>query len=316
MDRASTFSDPHIIRRLQTEFIPVVGDTHALQNGHSATAQWFQKMAGAVNPRLAKNETAQGFYVFAADGTAYGFNNNRAVERVTQFMDQGLERFRKNPPAKIDIPQAALTAAYAKPVPPDAVVVRVFSCIRPLPPGAPENNARVGRDHLWISADEVKAILSAAGKVGATVPLPPTLIARLTRFHLIDNVRGEPDMWAETDVWRAEFSARVEAVSDDFVIGFTGEFEMRTADGKRGYEGRIEGRFVIRGGTRQLYKFFAYAEGQAWGVSTYTPGAPEGRFPLVIAMLRADDEMAQVTPPQAAACGEEYLKPRCAAGGQ
>jgi hypothetical protein len=84
---------------------------------------------------------------------------------------------------------------------------------------------------------------------------------------------------------------------------------MATTHDARGLRGRITGRFSIDPERGCIPRFRAYAECTAWGVSTYTPGAPEGRFPLVVAMIETNDSVACQVPPQALGCGEEYLNP-------
>jgi hypothetical protein len=276
------------------------------------------KVAEGGNPRVCKGETAQGFYIAAADGTFYGFNNNRSVERVSGLMDEALASFRGKPPAAVEIPPAELEAAWAAEADAKTSVVRVFSRIRPLPPGSSTSNTAVGRDHLRIYEDDVRAMLAAAEKAGnAEFPMPAALALRLVRFHLIDNVRGEPDMWTAEQVKKAEFVMRrsdggtSRPGSDEFEIH--GAFAMEYADRSRGQVGALDGRVCIDRASRRVRRFRAYSEGQAWGASTYTSGAPEGRFPIVIAMIEADDEISRLTPPQALGCGnDEYVHPRAA----
>jgi hypothetical protein len=45
---------------------------------------------------------------------------------------------------------------------------------------------------------------------------------------------------------------------------------------------------------------------QAWGASRFTPSPPAGRFPLVIAMIEANDGISRVVPPQAMDEGADY----------
>src|SRR5687768_11001757 len=190
MDRGSTFSDPGIIKRLQTEFVPVVGNTHELQNGRSPARDWFMKMAASVNARVNNGNTAQGFYIAGPDGTAYGFNNNRTVERVNWFMDNSLKKLRESPPKATAIDPADLNAPFARTPGPSVSVMRVFARIRPLPEGCSDLNKGIARDHFWIYPSEVKEMyrLTEHG-LNEPIPLPRSVVARLTRFHLVDNVR-------------------------------------------------------------------------------------------------------------------------------
>src|SRR5437870_2693347 len=180
MDRASTFSDSGIIRRLQSEFIPVAGNCDELQEGLAqrapAASGWFMRMADQTEWRKQEGNTVQGFYIAGADGTAYGWLNDRDVPEVNTFMDRALAKFRARPPKAAEIPAAERGAASG--VTPDAStsIVRVFTRIRPLPEGADSLNAGVGRDHLWIYRDEVRQLLAAGT---GDFDLPRALMARI-----------------------------------------------------------------------------------------------------------------------------------------
>src|SRR6185436_18716567 len=107
-------------------------------------------------------------------------------------------------PAKTEIKETAMKTEAR--VPEGAAVLNVFTRIDPLPAGlgADDLNRSVGRDHLWILKDEVQAIVNAL-KDSAEAPLPAALAKRLAQFHLIDNVRGEPDMWESKHILKGDF---------------------------------------------------------------------------------------------------------------
>lgn len=281
--------------------MPFAGDTHVLQNPKNVARDWFMAIATAHSERVRNGQTAQGFWVIGSDGTFYGYNNNRNLQRVNQMLDQARARFRENPP-KDQAPTAEELAAPAAPRPPaGASIVRVHARIRPIPDGCADSNRRVSRDHLWIGVDEVATLRK--GQV------PDTLLGRIARFHLVDNIRGEPDMWNVGEVRRLEVS-KVTVEGD--TIRFEGLFALGSADGKRGYEGRLEVE-ARTDDTNRIVRFRGFASGQAWGAGTWTPGAPDGKFGLVIAMVDADDGIAKVVPPQGINWGREYWNPGVAA---
>lgn len=252
--------------------------------------------AAKINERVNKS-TAQGTYVFAADGTAYGYNNNRSVERLTQMLDKSLKAFGDNQPADVDIPKSVLDAPWNTVPDATTTVVRIFTRVRPVPNGAPEANKIVARDHFWILQNEVSRIIES-GK------LPDTLVNRLVRFHLVDNVRGEPDMWMPREVKACEFSLQKRGG----VYEMNGSFRMRTADNSRGFEGKLTGEFSID--KTRIKRFRAFVEGTAWGHGTYTEGAPSGKFSIVQGMLDVNDAFSKVVPPQAIFFGSEYFNPK------
>lgn len=250
-------------------------------------------MAKTVNPRIEGGQTSQGFYVAHPGGASYGFNNNRSVERVHGLLDKGLAGFRKGGPATVAKPAADST------VPADVSVMRVFARVRPVPEGAAASNNNVARDHLWIYPDELKAI---AGGQGSVFPLPSALGKRIARFHLVDNVRGEPDMWNASDIRAATFNVRPE----DGGYRLQGKFTMGTSNGARGMEGSFEGWLEIDKSTWKVKRFLALANSSAWGRGTYTPNQPEGKFSMVFAMLESNDAVARRVPPQGLMWGQEY----------
>ncbi len=272
------------------DFIPVVGNTHDLQNRQSELGKWYMSTVAKVNARVDAGNTSQGFYVVAADGTAYGFNNNRSIERVLGFMADGLKKFKAAPPTEVPID----VLSYAPVGPPaGASVVRIYSRILPVPEGCAESNANLQRDHLWILADEAKSL--ANGEV------PESLQLRLCRFTFVDAVRGEPDFWQAGQIKDKSFS--VKKSGGGYVL--TGSFSM--ASGKQSLSGAFESELTIAGDKVTAFKGFASTV--ARGSGTYTQGAPEGEFALKFAFVLAPKAIDTVAP-QAAMFGREYLTGR------
>ncbi|HMS55897.1 MAG TPA: hypothetical protein PKA27_10895 [Fimbriimonadaceae bacterium] len=232
-------------------------------------------MAQKVKPDIANEITSQGFYVAGADGSAYQFNNNRSVERVLAMMDRGLAGFRTKPPVKVTIEQGT----YGFKRPDDVIAVRVWTRIRPVPTGSDTSNETVAQDHLWIRRSELETL--------NTGKLPDSVLWRIARFHLVDNVRGEPNHWGTGEV--------KEARADGLKVSF----KMATADTKRGFEGNLE--LAVKGDSVR-----GFGEATAWGAGTYTPNPPPGKFKVVFAFTTVNDEVARVVAPQAAFYGNEY----------
>ena len=290
---------------MQTEFVPVTGDTHELQFKRSPAQKWFlglyhRTSAPLLNAQKSFSNDSQGMYVVGADGTSYGYTNDHDPSNIHACMDGALERFRARPPKTVAISQKEIQARFAITPAPSTSVVRVFSRIRPLPKGCTGLNRSVGRDFLWIYRDEARAMLVAGKRPGEALKLPRSLAVRMARFHLLDNVRGTPDMWAAAEVKRLAFTASV--VRDTGVartIAFSGRFAMQTSSGRKGYEGKVEGQFDIRISDARIVRFRAFGDGKAWGSGTYTPNAPRGRYTLQVAMVEAHDAIARIVPPEA-----------------
>ncbi len=272
------------------DFVPVAGNTHDLQNRQSELGKWYMSTVAKINARVDTGHTSQGFYVVAADGTAFGFNNNRSIERVLGFMADGLKKFKASPPTEVPIE----VLSYAPVGPPaGASIVRVYSRILPVPEGCAESNENLQRDHLWILPDEAKSL--ASGEV------PESLQMRLCRFTFVDAVRGEPDFWQTGHVKEKSFT--VKRVGSGHVL--TGSFSM--ASGKQSLIGALESELTIVGNKVTAFKGFASTT--ARGSGTYTQGAPEGEFALKFAFVLAPRAIDTVAP-QAAMYGREYLTGR------
>jgi hypothetical protein len=299
LDRGSTFADDRIIKRLQADFIPVTGNTHDLQNQRWKASEWFMSLARVANPRVNEGQTSQGFYIAGPDAATYGFNNNRDPERVLAFIDQGLKAHREKPPTKVQVTEDEIAAAFFRKPPEPATTVRVFSRIRPLPADADRLNHTVGRDHMWIYKSDVQQIIGKTGRF----PMPERLQNRIVRYHLVDNVRGEPDFWKAEEVREANFQMWPKGGGS---YAFAGTYAMATPNNTRGLAGKLEGELKVDAATMLVTNFKAFGESSAWGAGTYTPRPPEGRFPVLFAFVDVDDQYSRVTPPQAALYGGPY----------
>lgn len=302
---------PEIRRRLAQDFVCVHAGTDALQWSDTAASRWFKEMADrlihqyGLEATFEKYQTYQGFYVCSPDGAPYGVALSWEPEEMDRVLDAAVTAHRGRRVDTLDVSEADLSEADPPNTDPSVSVVRVFCRCAPLPEGAAEVNRSVGRDHMWIFSEEVRAILDGTGEAGADVPLPPTLVARLVRYQLLDNVRGMADFFSASEVQKADFSAtflrakgqrRTYSLQGDFAAekDFPGDENYR---GKLGVEGRLLGEFDIDIDAMKVVRLRALAQGEAWGANSNTWGQLPGRFPLVIALVDADDHLAQTLPP-------------------
>ena len=266
--------------------------------------------AGKVNYRVRSGDTIQGFYTLGADGTGYGFENVRSAKVVLQMLDEASGQFIAHRPAKVDISPSTFTSIFAKsPDPSHTSVVRVFTRVRPVPVGANSLNKSLGRDHLWVIGKDIDQ-LSEAAKSGNAFQMPRNLKMRLVRYNLIDNVRGQPDLWEHSQVKEANVVVTpIGKSGNEMLYKFSGQFSLSTDDGKRGLDGSIEGEIATLPEQKKLARFRAFAEATAWGDSKFTAHAPSGKFPLVIAMLDVNDGLAKTVVPDAVSLGDLYFSP-------
>lgn len=282
----------------------MTGDTHELQFKRSPAQKWFMGIyhrtsAPLLDAQKSFSNDSQGMYIVGPDGKSYGYTNDHDPSNIQEAMNGALKRYHADPPKTVEISANEIDAPFAHSPAPSTAVVRVYSRIRPVPAGCTWLNNGPGRDFLWVYQDEVKQMLCAP-KPGCAFKLPAALALRMARYHLMDNVRGTPDMWAASEVKRADFTARITGDTPALrTISFEGRFEMASSSGRRGYSGRIEGEIGLDPRTAMLTRFRAYAAGKAFGDGTYTPNAPKGRYNLVVAMVEAHDNIARTVPPEA-----------------
>ncbi|MEO1995172.1 MAG: hypothetical protein ABGZ17_07850, partial [Planctomycetaceae bacterium] len=139
----------------------------------------------------------------------------------------------------------------------------------------------LSRDNLWISQAEHGALVRGE--------FPDSLRLRIARFHLVDNTRGEPPMWKPSEIHKRDVTLSNGRIS--------GQFQLQTAGGDRGYEANLKGVLETRDG--RVVRLDLVAKGQFWGQGRFTGGAPKGRFPLAVSFTLADGtDVADGVPPQ------------------
>lgn len=321
MDRRSTFINKEIVDKLKANFVLVAGDCKDWQKGHSETQRWFMSVVSSSHDPVLKNQlrrlpngegdTAQGFYVVGADGKLYGWNNSHYGPETVNLLDSSLQAYRRSPQNPILLTEEQISDPFCCTPDSSTSIVQVFTRITPVPTDCDDLNHGVGRDYMWVYADDVRSILSDSAQHADRFSLPKNLVARLVRFHLVDNVRGEPDEWKSQDIKLANFTVKL--IAEDAIakhFQFEGEYRQETENHCRGQQGTLFGRFDIALGSGKIENLRAYGEAQAWGESRFTPGAPKGKFGLVTAMISADDSYARTIAPHAIyGDDEEYHVP-------
>lgn len=313
MSRA-LFNDAQVARKVKDEFIAVNGAIERLQPDRygwheTASSKWFLAMASRKfkgDPHLeaffSGFGTYQGIYVAGPDGTPYAYTNtllygDLTPAKLVATLDEALREYKKRPPARSEITPEQVREAAPDGLDPSTSVLRVFSRIKPAPDGYASPG--IGRDHMWIFADEVRALLR--GPAGVAFPMPRPIVARLVRFHLFDNSRNIGYAYEEGEVQRAEFSLKL--LSQQGPVhryALTGTFACERTDTehkeKVGMDGKLEGEIDVDADQAKIIRFRACGEAKAWGDVGRT-GAPPGTYPLVFALVEANDDVARTVPP-------------------
>ncbi|MFN3652851.1 MAG: hypothetical protein ACK47B_25010 [Armatimonadota bacterium] len=308
--RELVFSNPDVIRLIKDSFVPYAGDQWYLHRQQDADGEFFWKVAGQSHHKdQPRNQTRQGVYAALADGQFLGSDHfHPDPARMVRLLQRSLAKGQQLAPAaaKVEL-AAAVDTRFQRVPPPGGVVLDAYTRI-PQPASATEwtPNHATGRDHVWITKEEARALLPARWEKGAAVPLSKAVTERLLRFHLVDNVRGEPPMWGRDEIRQAD----LQLVVEDPAAGrlrLAGTAVLRTADSSRGYEARLQGYVEYDRAADQFRRFDLLSWGRAWGEGPYTRRAPEGKFPLLVALSLAGDAPADRVPPQASRDRGDYF---------
>jgi hypothetical protein len=162
--------------------------------------------------------------------------------------------------------------------PPGALVAKVYLRTFQRPPsgfaceqlcgGGGRQEAEVGRDHLWLTRAEWRALVPDRPEPGARLPLPPAVLRRLVRFHLLltpDRIVGRP--WTAGDVRRADLALTVDEVRPDRLrLRLDGPFWLGSPDEQSGcgYQGRVGGELVYDRAAGAFTRFDVVAFGRFW----------------------------------------------------
>ena len=287
LDRESTFAHPQIVKLLKTKFVPVALDQAYQRRQKDAEGDFYRKIA-AQGPRDI-NGTTQGFYVARPDGTLMLYNNNRHPEKVARLLKESIQEFdglQAEQKTSVSLDGGAVDKRY-NPIPPaGGLIVRVNAKVLS---GYEETDDRwrqifqsaISRDNLWITKQEHASI------IGGT--FPENLQIRIARFHLVDNTRGEPQMWKRSEIKSLDLS-----LQDNLIAGGV---HLERADGSKGFVAELRGR--IESQNDRVTDLKMVCQGEYWGEGRYTRGAPKGRFPLAIGFTLADGtDTADAIPPQ------------------
>jgi hypothetical protein len=283
LDRASTFADPEIVKLLQTKFVPVAIDQFYQRQQKDAEGDFYRTIA-TQGPWKDVDGTTQGLYIATADGKLLAFNNNRGPEPIKRLLEKSLRDFQ--PVAVSSIKPGEADPRFARTPPQGGLVVRVTAKVLG---GYEETDdewqkifqSALSRDNLWIRKDEHQSLVRGE--------LLDSLKRRIAQFHLIDNTRGEPQMWDEADIRKLDL--RLDGGK------LTGTVQLENKSGDHGYYAELLG--FVESDKGRVVRLDIVAKGLYWGDSLFTRGAPKGKFPLAVAFsLASGDLEADRVPPQ------------------
>lgn len=302
------------------DYVSVAADDWYQRRRNDAEGKFFISVADQGPRKGVGGSTRQGIYCLTADGKLLAYKNaGQAPDVMRDVLKQGLREWKKLPEerrkpgaVKVDDLEKADTNFLRKP-PPGGLVVNVYTRILDREKDGfckgtckTLGGDKAARDHLWITAEEWKALVPAEPKVGDKSPLPAKVTERILRFHLTDSTRGEPPMWKVEEIRSQKLTVSVEEVTATLVrLQLQGKALLATdadvAKADRGFDVQLLGQIDYDRAKKAIVKFDVVAVGEHWGSGTFTGGARAGRQPLGVAFELATGKSAsELVPPQAA----------------
>ncbi len=315
--RESVFSDPRVIRTITEHFIPVADDVTKLQNVDDEIGRFFRGVAvqGHMKGRSRPENSHQGIYAFAADGTHLASGNPLQAEKTLALIQDAQTRWAEtvSETGSSPVPAAAGADAY----PTGGAVLRMAARDLPRPNGLPPEVARYATqwnfDHVWLRPEDVRGFVPATIETGAQRQVPHDLLERIARFHLRDIVRGEPQVWGPDSAERLEMTSRVTEIGDGTVtLALDGGVVLREHVAFRDAHKEVDwafdnvldatmtGEAVWNIAEERFVRFDLLVAGQREGAHRYNVRtADPGPAPIGFAFELAGDEPWERTPPHA-----------------
>ena len=323
--RASAFADPEIIKMAKNDFIPVAADDWYQRRRKDKEGEFFRAAADALGKTGPGGDTRQGIYCFTADGTPLEYKNaGQDANVMRQVLQQALLKFDKLPEAKrkpgaVKIEdQGRQDPGYSRSPPAGGMILKVFTRILDYKDDGyckgtckQTGGDKAARDHLWITADEVRALAPAKSAVGFRYPVPTKVAERLIRYHLVDNTSGEPVLWRKEDIRAKRFTIKVVAQTPEAIeLRLEGEAllasDANIEKADRGYEVRLLGNLRYLPGLKTFDRFDITAIGSHWGESFHPGAARSGKTLLGVAFELAGDKPGDKVAPQGIRDLDEY----------
>ena len=247
---------------------------------------FWRKIAKQGPRNLEGNETTQGLYIASAAGELYAYTNNRGPWQVRAHLESALKRHHPS----TDIPpleNTPLEERFDVKPPHGSRIIRVHAKVldgyeAPKDDWEKIFQESIARDNLWITEEELVALRKGT--------FLESLTHRLVRYHLVDNTRGEPVFWKNSEIRAANLTADADGT-------VRGKVQVERADASSGYEATVLGHITFEGG--KLTRFDLVALGDYWGHGPYTKHPPKGRFPLGVSFrIPAKPSAFDAIPPQ------------------
>lgn len=334
LGRVLSFSDPVIIKLLQDEFIPVVGDDWYQRRRKDDIGKFFRKVvdqtwkAGDWESQGGGGNNRQGIYCFTASGKMLTEMKNVGgmPREVEALLRRALRTWKELPEAARQaeaaaaIPDPSFDPNFHRPVPPGALVLRQYSRgLKRDAAGALAVDAFTfqntpvwaQRDRAWLLEAEWKAMVPATAQAGDVVEIPTPLARRLMRFHFVEALRGESGRWERKHLRTSTLKLTVAAATDaELRLRLEGGVKLATDDEKVGLDGTVAGDLRIDRARQAFTRFDLVMVADCWGaLNPHNGVSREGRNPVGFAFELGTGADVDRVPPQWARLLDDYLNP-------
>lgn len=279
----SVFGDAEFVRQIKKKFVSVAVNQHHHRRRKDVERTLFEKLVRQTGEKVSGYN--QGLYFFTPSAELLSFSNTVSGEHAWKLLDRALDEFRPEEGLP-EILEGHEDAGPLWTLPDGSQAVLVTSRVLGGYEETDDSRRKIqqeslGRDHLWLSNEEISAL--AEGR------FPESLEERMAPL-LNDNTRGEPGRWRADEIKVFDVALKEGRV--------TGRAHFENASGDRGYKAEILG--IVEADEGVLRRFDLVVKGDYWGEGRYTRNAPEGKFPFAVAFRLSDGTEPYDLPPPGA----------------
>jgi hypothetical protein len=293
-------------------FIPSADEVWRLYNGRDPECVLFRQFCDEGHyGQNGPNGTRQGTYACTPSGRFLGSVNSNDPVRMEQMMREALRRWQamdKKERLRSDDPKeqrARIDRAEMK-YPEDGLVLRVHSRDLPREKKVPEEEwaeKAHNVDYAWFTRDEGLKFMPAdlngiAKKQKFTVP--SEVLNRMVRLHIVDNVRGQTDVYSAEQLKACELTGVVKDIKKRGVtVEYEGKFEL-DAGTRAIKEGKLRGVVQFDLQKRDYVSFELVATGIRSGRTQYNfRERDEGPAPIGFVFVRVANSPSDRVAPAA-----------------
>ena len=228
--------------------------------------------SGHYGPRD-NGESRQGIYVCTADGKFLSSINTLDADLVLETMKRGLNKWKKLPAderrPKTNTSEMKIERRWEPQRPKDGLVFTVYS--RDLHRKATPDSRSLKTwnvDSAWFNSKEMKSLLPKNITIGQTFEFPDFFVARLSKLHLVDCVKGQTEAFGKSEIAGSKISGTVIGVdANQIEVEIKGTTSGISKSGRfpRGVVTTIIGDATFDRESEKFEKFDMVAIGKRWG---------------------------------------------------